>query len=1044
MTEMNTSNPFPLTDVQRAYLMGRQAGQPLGGTGCHMTFEFDHGRAPDPERLDEAFRRLQMRHVSLRTSFAGLDHGVPLDQPPGRLAVHDLRQVRSGAVDAELGRIREEMAGQLLDVAAGRLMDLRLTLLPGGGARLHVDIDLLAADPPAIRVVLDDLVALYDGDLHSPAGDFAQYQREQKARAPLSGQGGHADRHESSTAPRLPYAVEPDELPVVPRFARREVVVRGPAWQRIKDRARAAGVRADSVPFAAFVATLQRWSEEQDSDFVLNLPVFGRPGDAPHHTCTVGDFSKLLAVTAPAARSGHLGDLARWADGARRTDAPTVTRLREAARSRGETAPALGVVYTALARSWVSSRFTDRFGAPAWMLSHTPQVWLDCLTYPASDAADDGIVMAWDAVEEVFLPGTLDGMTEYCGTVLDAFADADWDVSVPEQLPARQVATRRRVNDTRGPESGLLLHERFFQLAAERPERAALHHGDNTLTRGELAERALRLASHLRQLGLRDGEPVGISLTSGEAQVVSVLGVLAAGGAYVPVGPDQPEERREQVLRVADARFVIGEERQAGAADARPAGAPAQVPFDVALDPGLAPLARPVRTAPGAPAYVIFTSGSTGTPKGVEVSHRSAVNSLEDLNRRWGVGPDDCCLSVSALDFDLSVYEIFGPLMAGGRVVMPRGDQRRDPEAWLRLMREHHVTVWDSVPVLLDMLVTAGELGGAPSTLRVAFTGGDWIGTDLPGRLHRLVPECRFVACGGATEGAVYSNFHEVTEVDPDWPSVPYGTPLRNQCYRAVDAHGRDCPDWVSGELWIGGTGVALGYRGDPDRTAERFVEYDGMRWYRTGDLGRYRPDGVLEFLGRSDHQIKLNGYRIELGEIEGVLGSHPDVARAVAVLVGEGSGRRIVSYLMPSGDSLDLAAVRDHAGRRLPGYAQPDTCLLVPELPLSGNGKIDRKQLIGWAAPLREPTPQEPPLPGTERALAHEWAALLGRAPASRHDNFFDLGADSLLAMRLSLAVTERFGTKVPLRRLQSAATLVGMARAIDDAPDTGLKETS
>ncbi|QEU89840.1 amino acid adenylation domain-containing protein [Streptomyces kanamyceticus] len=1036
MTRQAGPASFPLTDVQHAYLLGRQDGLPLGGIGCHMSFEFDQTVALDPSRLAVAYQRLQERHVSLRSAFADPDQATPCERVPGQLAVRDLASATLDAVTCELGLVREQVASQRLDVARGQVTDLRLTLLPGGGSRLHVDIDLLAADPPAIRVLLDELAALYEGETLPAPGDFGRCRSALQDTVAV----GDTGPCPPLAAPRLPYAMEPEDLAGPPRFTRREVALPAPAWRSIQEMARMTGVRAESVLFAAFVATLKRFDVAPDTGFALNLPVFDRPQDTGvPATCTLGDFSRLLAVAVPAREPCSLKDLALWADRALQADAPTVAALREAARRRGEAAPPLGVVYTALERSWASARCEAVIGPPVWMVSHTPQVWLDCLAYPSSDAADSGMVLAWDAVDDVFRPGVLDGMTEYCGEVLTAYAGRDWDAPPTDRLPEKQHEARRRTNDTWAPPSGALLHQHFFESAAREPRRLCLHHDGNSLSRGELRERALRLAGELKRRGLRAREPVGVCLTSGEAQVVSVLAVLAAGGCYVPVSPEQPARRLEQVLRVSGARYSICDDDVPGSGDG-----PAPVAWHIALDTSREPLAHPVHSAPDDPAYIIFTSGSTGTPKGVEVSHRSAVNTLEDLNRRWDVGPMDGCLSVSALDFDLSVYEIFGLLMAGGHVVMPNTDERRDPEAWLRLILAHRVTVWDSVPVLLDMLLTAGELGTPPDSLRLVLTGGDWIGTDLPGRLRRLAPECRFVACGGATEGAVYSNFFEVEETDPTWTSIPYGTPLRNQSYRAVDRRGRDCPDWVPGELWIGGTGVALGYRGDPQRTAERFVEYDGQRWYRTGDLGRYRSDGTLEFLGRADHQIKLNGYRIELGEIENVLGTHHDVDKAAAVLAGEGPRRRIVVFLLPREDSMDMEDVRAHAGRWLPAYARPADYLLLPELPRNANGKIDRKQLIAWAAPQQEAVPQEPPLPGTEEALCQEWTRLLGSSPRSRHDSFFGLGADSLLTMRLSLAVKDRFGVRVPLRRLQAAATLAAMARAIDDAPDAVPQDAS
>ncbi|WP_141704350.1 amino acid adenylation domain-containing protein, partial [Planobispora rosea] len=315
------------------------------------------------------------------------------------------------------------------------------------------------------------------------------------------------------------------------------------------------------------------------------------------------------------------------------------------------------------------------------------------------------------------------------------------------------------------------------------------------------------------------------------------------------------------------------------------------------------PLAAPVEVDPDSSAYVIFTSGSTGEPKGVEVSHRAALNTIEDVNRRFGVGADDRVLAVSALDFDLSVWDVFGLLSVGGSLVMVAEEERRDAVCWARLVAEHRVTVWNSVPALLDMLLVAerGQLG----SLRLALVSGDWVPLDLSGRLAQVAPGCELVALGGATEAAIWSNFCRVpARVPEQWVSVPYGRPLANQCFRVVDGLGRDCPDWVAGELWIGGAGVATGYRGDAQATAAKFVQREGVRWYRTGDVGRYWPDGTLEFLGRVDHQVKVRGHRIELGEIEAALLAHPRVARAVAVTVGGasgGPGRRLAALVVPA-----------------------------------------------------------------------------------------------------------------------------------------------
>ncbi|WP_268778106.1 condensation domain-containing protein, partial [Sphaerimonospora mesophila] len=309
------------------------------------------------------------------------------------------------------------------------------------------------------------------------------------------------------------------------------------------------------------------------------------------------------------------------------------------------------------------------------------------------------------------------------------------------------------------------------------------------------------------------------------------------------------------------------------------------------------------------------------------------------------------------------------------------------------------------MPTLLDMLLTAAEQSPSPAPLgglRLALLGGDWVGLDLRDRLIALAPDARLIALGGTTETAIHSSVFEVREVPPHWRSIPYGVPLRNQMFRVVDGRGRDRPDWVPGELWIGGAGVALGYRGDPERTAERFVTSGGVRWYRTGDLGRYWPDGTLEFLGRADFQVKIRGHRIELGEIEAALTAHPGVRDAVVIAVGQATRKLAAAVVTEPG--ADLSGVEEFLSERLPSYMLPDRVLVLEAFPLNHNGKIDRAALRRLAeAETGDPARRaEPPATPVERVLAGLWAELLGVEVVGRDDGFFALGGDSLLATRL------------------------------------------
>ena len=519
-----------------------------------------------------------------------------------------------------------------------------------------------------------------------------------------------------------------------------------------------------------------------------------------------------------------------------------------------------------------------------------------------------------------------------------------------------------------------------------------VHDGVGGWTYRELAERALAVAGALRANGVRAGDAVAVQLPKGRDQVLAVLGVLAAGGTYVPIGFDQPDARRARILQSAD---IV-----------------AALTFDGAnLGPGIScisidvacahpdPLAAPVFPATGQIAYVIFTSGSTGQPKGVDVPHCAAMNTIDAVNEWFGVGSADRVLALSALEFDASVYDIFGMFSVGGSLVAVDADEKAAATTWVELLRRHRVSILNCVPSMLDMILELGadRLG---DSLRAVTLGGDWVGADLARRLARQAPGCRFSGLGGATETAIHNTICEVVGEPPaHWATVPFGVPLRNVRCRVVSPSGRDCPDWVPGEFWVGGANVAAGYRNDPERTAQRFVERDGIRWYKTGDVARYWPDGTIEFLGRADDQVQIRGYRVELGEVESALRAVPGVRHAVAAVVDAGAPKLVAAV---AGDPGEVGDVTASVAELLPTYMVPTRTVFFDEFPLTSNGKLDRRAVTA----LLEPDAPEPSAAGdgaprndVEAALAEIVAEVLGVNAIGVHDDFFTLGGDSVLA---------------------------------------------
>lgn len=599
----------------------------------------------------------------------------------------------------------------------------------------------------------------------------------------------------------------------------------------------------------------------------------------------------------------------------------------------------------------------------------------------------------------------------------------------------RQWQFNRIHNRTQRPVVEACIHDLIVERARSWPRRVAVVAGEVSLTYEALIGRAERLASDIQAAGATTGDLVGIVLGRGVSQVVAVLATLIAGAAYLPVNVHLPAQRRRSLLQLGKVGIVLTDAPRL--AEFRESGLCA-IDVDAERDPRVCRDATSVVT-PRDLAYVIFTSGSTGEPKGVAIEHRSALNTLLDVNRRYGIGERDVVLTLAELGFDLSVYDIFGTLLAGGQIVVLEEGAARDPERWLQLIRAHGVTVWNSVPALMAMLTAHirrfGEHTG--SSLRHVWLSGDWIPAGLPDRIRECFgDDVAITSMGGATEASIWSIAYPIPRGTAGWASIPYGRALDNQSVVVLDAQLADCPPLVTGELYIGGIGLAREYWADPVRTAERFIVHpvSGERLYRTGDLGRWLPSGRIEFLGRVDNQVKIRGYRIELNEIDTTLRSAPGVREAVStVIVDEQGHQHLVSYVVPAkaAEMPDRRALRALVAQQLPAYMVPRVVEIVPALPLGENGKVDRKALPAPTWPEMRTEEFIPPQGPAETKLARIWMDLLNVERVARTDDFFLLGGDSLMTTQLVVRADEIAPRRLTVRWIFEHPTLCEMALA-------------
>lgn len=1029
--------PFPLNEIQTAYWIGRSGAFEMGNVAAHVYAEFA-GQGLDCHRLQQAFQKVIDRHPVLRTVV--LPDGqqqVLADLPTYDMPCFDWRSLEA---EGEAQRCRDRMSHQMLDPHRWPLFEVCVARLDEQTVRIFLSIDNLLVDGASLGIICREWGQFYtDLETSLPPLDLTfrdyvlalqSFETSERYQHSLAYWQDRLDQ--LPPGPALP--TTPTQI-TQPHFVRHTNRLAAPQWQTLKHQASELGLTPSSLLLAAYTEVLATWS--QSRQFCVNLTTFNRLPLHPQVQDLVGDFTALtlLAVDfrqpAPFATRALQLQQQLWQD-LEHSLVSGVSVLREMMAQRQEQV-SMPVIFTSLlANPQLQDRSTfntDWLGELVHSIAQTPQVWLDHQVY--EDAGE--LVYNWDIVEGLFPTGMIEAMFSAYHQLLDQLATdpKQWQQHDPLMLPALSQPL------TESPLPTALLQDGLPYQAQHQPQHPAVITPELTLTYSELCQRAQQVGQRLRRLGVQPQELIAISMEKGWEQVVAVYGVLMAGAAYVPIDPTLPLERRYHLVEEGNIRWVLNQQRWVDAI-----AWPIQVqtiPIDAPdlLQEYDAPL--PSQQQPTDLAYVIYTSGSTGTPKGVMIDHQGAMNTIADINERFQVQPQDQVLALSSLSFDLSVYDIFGTIAAGGTLVMPAERDRKEPAAWVTLINDHQITIWNSVPALMQMLINHGTQ--ALESLRLILLSGDWIPLALPDQIQAICPQSQLISLGGATEASIWSILYPLDTVDPNWRSIPYGYAMTNQRFYVLNEQFHPCPLWVPGQLYIGGVGLAQGYWQDPQKTAASFITHpvSGERLYRTGDLGCYRPEGFIEFLGRDDQQVKLRGYRIELGEIETLLEQYPDVSAAAALVIGT-HPQTLVACVVPLHPLANAVSktmqseLTRFLGQKLPDYMVPEDYLFLQELPLNANGKVDRRQLTmlwqdhSFSSPVGYIAPRN----AIETVVADLWGDLLQQEQVGALGNFFELGGDSLLATQLMARIREQFQVEVPLRSLFQSPTVETIANAI------------
>jgi len=1015
----------------------------------------------DAGALGRALQYLGRRHETLRTEVVGRD-GRPwqrlLPDAHVALGVTDLGGIDASARAAEAQRLLAEESTRLFDLARGPLWRARLLRLDDAHHVLVLTMHHIVSDAWSMDVLSRELSAAYRAALtgRDPAlpalpiqyADFAAWQRERLDSGALEPLLAHW-RARLAGAPAA-LAIPTDRpRPARPRGRSGRLPFTVPAG--VTAALRALGRREGATLFmtllAGFALLLHRRSGQ--TDLLIGAPMASRPRREVEGL--IGLFLDTLVLRVDCGERPTFRELVGRAratafDAYAHQELP-FEKLVEAVRpGRGPAGTPLVSVFLNLLNQPATPLRLDRVAlTPIEVPSGGVKFDLSLALHETPAGLEGGLT--YDA--DLFEPDTVRTLLVQLGRILELVA-ADPERRLDEIPLASEAERAALVARSHGPAvpapSAPSLPALVEAQAARTPDAVAVVQGEQTLTYAELVARARRLARRLRALGAAQDQPVGVCLGRSPDLVVALLAALEAGAPYVALDPDDPPARLGRILHDVGAACVLTRRDL----EARCGSTHPTICLDAEDATPDAGDATPLAEGPGSDelAYIAFTSGSTGAPKGVPIAHRGVVSYLEFLVRTFGLGPRDVVLQLARASFDASVREFFAPLSVGARVVLLADSEAPDPAAILARLREHGATALLAVvPSVLRPLTSAAEERGlsAPALRLVLTTGEPLLYDDVRRARRHLAPGAELVNQYGPTECTMTSTFHRLDGDGGDAADgvVPIGRPIAGMSALVLDPALGPVPPGVPGELHLGGVGVARGYLGDPELTARRFVPdpfaaSPGGRLYKTGDLVRARPDGVLEFLGRIDRQIKVRGIRTEPGEAEHALREHPGV-REVAVVPWEPTpgDQRLAAYIVARGMApVDRGALRQYARERLPAHLVPAAFVPVAALPLTANRKLNRDALPppGPADAIGAPAHVAPRTP-LEAALAEIWGEVLGLPRVGVLDDFFDLGGHSLLAARLVARLRDRLGLDVPLRQIFETPTIADLTLALLDA---------
>ncbi len=1069
---------FEMTDIQKAYLLGRSSDYEIGNVANHLYCEYIYDSL-NVEKLESIINYLVKEHEALRTVFC------PNTLKQRYLSIDDINEIRipindfrtKKRNDQDLNQIRKRLSHHVYDITCFPLFTHECTIFEDCIV-LHFSIDLIMLDVQSrlsLFGMIDDMYRNNANTNKKPDITFKDYQDYTQYLVKSKWYSRDRDYWLSKIRkmplrPTLSLKIHPEKISY-PTFSEHTRFVPTDIWAKFKDRCTSQGMSISSALLSLYGKVISYFSSQ--NEFLITVTLFNRYSFHEQIKDILGDFTSTILFHYDNTNTSAKYDLTKthddlWSDiNHALYSGVQVQRDLSKIHHFNPTTAVSPIVFTAVvgtrSNSFDTKAFledSEHFKERFWC-AQTSQAWIDLQAVEVNDQ----LMSKWLYVDQLFDRETIEKMNILYTNFITYLSENNWDDMLKSDIYLSEHDKKiiSKINsDAQDLSSHTLisLYEDSIVNNGHLDNIAVYDQStDSNYTHKTLMTDSSLLGSYLHNItNLDNFDPstlIAVLCEKNYNQVLTCLSILKSGHAYLPLNVDWPLERVIDVCRQGRVKYILTTKN---IQKRIPNLDPLEPEFTIInVDEILQELSSDsektnILNQMELPtikqtdiAYVIFTSGSTGKPKGVTITHNAALNTLTAVNKRFNITHNDSVLALSDLSFDLSVYDIFGMLIVGGKIVLPSQGNTKSIDAWVELVQDQGITIWNTVPQLANLFIN--EIATTlpfNASLRLFLLSGDWIPLTLPKKIKELYPASTIMSLGGATEASIWSIWYEVNSIQDSWKSIPYGMAMPNQKIYVLNQALELCPTMVSGEIYIGGIGVAKNYWLNDELTKKSFINHSSLgNLYKTGDLGRTHPDGYIEFLGRNDFQVKLNGYRVELEEVEKAIMDLEQVEECVVVVKNLSKSKVVnikqnilIAYCI-SDKKINENEILKCLSSKLPDYMLPTLFIQIDRVPLSPNGKVDLNSL---PQPVIDKSYESAkPRNTLEKTLQQLLAEILGipEEGIGIHDDFFFLGGDSIISIQLAARIRRELSVSVTSKDIFSSKTIANLAHHIKKTSD-------